>query len=94
MALGDAKTKAEEEFLKVLNETGLTIEKVKVYVEKHPELKRPMYPVPHYKGTVGVAANLVRHVAERMSTSLVQVNNDIHDMQFDDLQVLNNILQK
>jgi hypothetical protein len=68
MALGDAKTKAEEEFLKVLNETGLTIEKVKVYVEKHPELKRPMYPVPHYKGTIGVAANLVRHIAERMST--------------------------
>jgi len=92
MALGDAKTKADEEFLKVLNETGLTIEKVKLYVEKHPELKRPMYPVPHYKGTIGVAANLVRHVAERMSTSLVQVNNDIHDMQFDDLQVLNNIL--
>jgi len=68
MTLGDAKTKAEEEFLQVLNETGLTIEKVKIYVEKHPELKRPMYPVPHYKGTIGVAANLVRHIAERMNT--------------------------
>ena len=68
MALGDAKTKAEEEFLQVLNETGLTIEKVKIYVKKHPELKRPMYPVPHYKGTIGVAANFVRHIAERMNT--------------------------
>ena len=81
-------------YLNFLNETGLTIEKVKVYVEKHPELKRPMYSVPHYKGTIGVAANLVRHVAERMSTELVQVDNDIHDMQFDDLQIVNNILQK
>ena len=71
MALGDAKTKAEEEFLQVLNETGLTIEKVKIYVERHPELKRPMYTVPHYNGTIGVAANFVRHVADRMRAERV-----------------------
>ena len=77
MALADAKIKAEEEFQEVLSETGLTIEKVRVYVEKHPELKRPMYPVPHYKGTIGVAANFIRHVADRMRSEYVMVKQGI-----------------
>jgi len=35
-------------------------------VEEHPELKSPMYKVPHSEGVVGLAANFVRHVAELM----------------------------
>jgi predicted nucleotide-binding protein (sugar kinase/HSP70/actin superfamily) len=77
MALADAKIKAEEEFQEVLSETGLTIEKVKIYVERHPELKRPMYTVPHYNGTIGVAANFVRHVADLMRTERVMIKQGI-----------------
>jgi hypothetical protein len=28
-------------------------------------MKRAMYKVPHYKGSVGTAANFARHIAER-----------------------------
>ncbi len=35
-------------------------------VAAHPELKRPMYAVPHTKGVIGTAANFVLHLAERM----------------------------
>jgi hypothetical protein len=35
-------------------------------VDAHPEMKRPLYQVPHTKGVVGGAANFVLHLAERM----------------------------
>jgi len=66
MALGEAKVKAKEEFRQVLEATGFTLEQIKAYVEDHPELKRPMYKVPHYKGIIGTAARFVHHVAELM----------------------------
>ncbi|MCC6858976.1 MAG: hypothetical protein IT158_10450 [Bryobacterales bacterium] len=66
MALGEAKAKAKREFNEVLERAGLTLEACRAYVEAHPELKRPMYRVPHTKGVIGVAANFVLHLAERM----------------------------
>ncbi len=66
MALGEAKMKAKEEFARVLGETGFTLDQVKAYVEAHPELKKPLYKIPHTKGVVGVAANFVHHVAQLM----------------------------
>jgi predicted nucleotide-binding protein (sugar kinase/HSP70/actin superfamily) len=66
MALGEAKVKAKEEFKRVLEATGYTLEEIKAYVEDHPELKRPMYKIPHYKGIIGTAARFVHHVAELM----------------------------
>ncbi len=67
MALGEAKNKAKKEFAEALGKTGLTLEGCRAWVEAHPEVKRPMYPVPHTQGVVGAAANFVHHVAERMS---------------------------
>jgi predicted nucleotide-binding protein (sugar kinase/HSP70/actin superfamily) len=67
MALGEAKVKAKEEFRRVLEESGYTLDAIKAYVEDHPELKRPMYKVPHYKGIIGTAANFVRYVADLMN---------------------------
>jgi predicted nucleotide-binding protein (sugar kinase/HSP70/actin superfamily) len=64
MALGEAKVKAKQEMARVLEEVGLTIEQVKEYASEHPELESGLYKVPHYKGTIGTAANFVRHVAE------------------------------
>jgi predicted nucleotide-binding protein (sugar kinase/HSP70/actin superfamily) len=64
MALGEAKVKAKQEIERVQEETGVTLEDARAYADEHPELKRPLYKVPHYKGTVGTAANFLRHVAE------------------------------
>jgi predicted nucleotide-binding protein (sugar kinase/HSP70/actin superfamily) len=66
MALGEAKAKAKREFKTALDEAGCTFEDVRQFVEEHPELKRPMYKVPQREGVVGVAANFVQHVGERI----------------------------
>jgi len=65
MALGEAKAKAKREFAAALEERGLTLEACRDYVEAHPEMKRPMYIVPHRKGVVGTAAAMVHHIADR-----------------------------
>jgi predicted nucleotide-binding protein (sugar kinase/HSP70/actin superfamily) len=66
MALGEAKAKTKLEFKAALESTGRTLEEIRSYVEEHPELKSPMYKVPHGEGVVGGAANFVRHVADLM----------------------------
>jgi predicted nucleotide-binding protein (sugar kinase/HSP70/actin superfamily) len=66
MALGEAKAKTKLEFKAALESTGRTLEEMRAYVDEHPELKSPMYKVPHSEGVVGIAANFVRHVAELM----------------------------
>ena len=66
MALGEAKAKTKLEFKASLDSTGRTIEEIRAYVDEHPELKSPLYKVPKTDGVVGLAANFVRHVAERM----------------------------
>jgi hypothetical protein len=68
MALGEAKVKAKQEFARVLEETGLTVEQVRDYVADHPEMESGLYRVPHHKGVIGAAANFVKHVAELMKT--------------------------
>jgi hypothetical protein len=68
MALGEAKNKAKKEFAEALERSGLTLEECRAYVAAHPEMKRPLYDVPHTKGVVGLAAHFVLHIAERMKT--------------------------
>ena len=66
MALGEAKIKAKNEYKAVLEKTGYSLDEIKAYVDTHPELKRPMYHVPHVKGVVGLGPQFMHHVAERM----------------------------
>jgi predicted nucleotide-binding protein (sugar kinase/HSP70/actin superfamily) len=66
MALGEAKAKAKTEFKNTLEKIGYSLDEIKAYVESHDELSRPFYIVPHTKGVIGVAANFVIHVSERM----------------------------
>ncbi len=66
MALGEAKNKAKLEFQQALDATGLTVDDCRGFIEEHPEMKRPMYKIPHRKGVIGVAANTVYHIADRM----------------------------
>jgi predicted nucleotide-binding protein (sugar kinase/HSP70/actin superfamily) len=66
MALGEAKAKAKLEFKKCLEETGYSLEEIRAYVEANDYLQRPFYTVGHKKGVIGVAANFVLDVAEKM----------------------------
>src|SRR5260370_20999826 len=74
MALGEAKNKAKKEIAAALEETGLTLEQCRAWVEANPETKRPLYHVPHKKGVVGGAANFVHHIAARMASEGSKTN--------------------
>jgi predicted nucleotide-binding protein (sugar kinase/HSP70/actin superfamily) len=66
MALGEAKAKTKNELNETLQEAGLTIQDVRAYIDANPELKRPVFHVPEYKGKVGLASRTVKYVAERL----------------------------
>ena len=66
MALGSARVKAKEEFKAALSKTGKPLQDMKIYVENHPEMKKPMYKVPHAEGIIGTAATFVLHVSDLM----------------------------
>ncbi len=66
MALGEAKAKAKIEFKNCLEGTGYRLDEIKAYIETHDELQRPFYQVGHRKGIVGVAANFILDVTEKM----------------------------
>jgi hypothetical protein len=66
MTLDTAIERAEQEFEMTLTDTGKSLSQLKNFVEKHPQLMRPTYPVPEYKGIVGRAARFARHVSDLM----------------------------
>jgi hypothetical protein len=66
MKLQEAKDKAREELQRVLDSYGVTLEAVRSYAERHPELSNAMRPIPHQRGVVGTAANFAADVARRM----------------------------
>jgi len=77
MALGEARTKARDEFARALVQGGYPLAQVRRYIDDHPELKRPMYDVPHTKGFVGEAANFVLHVASRMAADGINAEGPV-----------------
>src|SRR5262245_27921841 len=64
MVLTEAKYRAQREFEGTLEETGMTLDEVRVYFERHPEMRRATYRIPHGRA-VGTGANLILHVAAR-----------------------------
>jgi predicted nucleotide-binding protein (sugar kinase/HSP70/actin superfamily) len=66
MVLADAKVRARREFDASLAATGKRLEDIRSYVSEHPELRRALYPVPHYPGVAGGAATFVRYVSDLM----------------------------
>jgi predicted nucleotide-binding protein (sugar kinase/HSP70/actin superfamily) len=68
MALGEAKVKARLEFASALEQTCLTMERCREYVDAHPEMKRPLYHFPERTGVIGVAARMVFHIADQISS--------------------------
>jgi hypothetical protein len=67
MALGEAKAAARLEFDEALARTGRTLDEIRAYVDRRPELRRALYRVPRQKGVAGTAANFVLHVGRLMS---------------------------
>jgi predicted nucleotide-binding protein (sugar kinase/HSP70/actin superfamily) len=63
MILTEAKKRAQAEFDEVLAGTGLTVERIRAFEDRHPEVRRATYKVPH-RGCAGAAANYVRHLSE------------------------------
>jgi predicted nucleotide-binding protein (sugar kinase/HSP70/actin superfamily) len=70
MALGEAKAKSKLEFKDVLQKIGKTTDELRGYVDQHAEMQQALYPVPKYKGVVGMAANFAIHVAEQMGATV------------------------
>jgi predicted nucleotide-binding protein (sugar kinase/HSP70/actin superfamily) len=68
MILTEAKKRAQREFDETLTRAKLTVDEVREYIERYPELKRAMYRVPR-AGVTGTAANMVLHVAARRGRS-------------------------
>src|SRR6201988_965977 len=66
MILTEAKKRAQREMDEVLAKTGLTLDEVRAYIDKHPKMKRATYKVPHNDQAAGVAADMVLHVAKLM----------------------------
>ncbi len=65
MILTEAKKRAQKEFDEALATSGLSLDGVRAYLDKHPEMKRATYRVPH-GDAVGTAANMVLHVAKKL----------------------------
>lgn len=73
MALGEAKAKAKREFAEVLEGLPYSLEDLRAYVARNPELKRPMYHFPRTTPkVVGTAAHFAIHLAERMKAEGVE----------------------
>lgn len=66
MKLQEAKDKARAELQRVLDSYGVTLEEVRAYAEKHPDLSNAMRPIPHQRGVVGTAANFAADIARRL----------------------------
>jgi predicted nucleotide-binding protein (sugar kinase/HSP70/actin superfamily) len=64
MQLFKAKQAAAKEVEKVLADNGLTMEEVRAYLEKHPEMNSPFHRSPHVAGST--TADLVAEVAAHM----------------------------
>lgn len=66
MALGEAKNKAKNEFNSCLKSTGFTLNEIKDFISQNPYLENPFYKIKQRKGIVGVAANFILEVADKM----------------------------
>lgn len=64
MILTEARRRAVTEHQEVLDRTKLTPASARALLERHPEMRKATYKVPHH-GVVGTAANLTLELASR-----------------------------
>jgi hypothetical protein len=63
MILTEAKRRSTNEFEQVLDKLGVTVEDVRRYEEKHPEVRRATFRIPHM-GYAGTSANYVTFLVQ------------------------------
>ena len=63
MILTEAKKRSQRDMEDVLEKTGVTVEAIRAYEARTPEVRRATYRVPHM-GYAGTSANYVAHLAE------------------------------
>lgn len=66
MALTDARRQAREEFDSVIRQTGRSLEEIRAFVQKHPEMQSPFYRFSRSTPPAGTAAQFALHAAGRM----------------------------
>jgi predicted nucleotide-binding protein (sugar kinase/HSP70/actin superfamily) len=64
MALAEAREKSKAEWQKACSATNHNIKEMKLFVNRHPELKTPGYRYQTKKGVAGKAANFIYHVED------------------------------
>jgi len=69
MALGEARTKAREEYATAVAATGRTLDEIRAFVAARPGLRRGLYRVPKDPRYASTAANFVTHVAGLMGAA-------------------------
>ncbi len=66
MALGEARRRAQAEFDTALCASGRSLEEIRAFLERHPQLNRALYRAPEGSGMAGSAANFVTEIAGQM----------------------------
>jgi predicted nucleotide-binding protein (sugar kinase/HSP70/actin superfamily) len=69
MALTDARMKSKKEFQKSLENTKLTTDKIRDFIDKNPHLQSAMYIIPKRKDIVSKSANFVYHISDLIVSS-------------------------
>lgn len=79
MKLYEAKVRCREEFARVAEGFGFSVEQFREYVDKHPELANALINLPHEE--VGVASNLLHMVAKKMKVHYSKKVNKLMSVQ-------------
>jgi predicted nucleotide-binding protein (sugar kinase/HSP70/actin superfamily) len=72
MALGEAKAKAKLEFAAIVEAGGYSLEEMRAFQRRCPEINRPLFHVPEYEGVIGTGARFARYLIERMKAEGVR----------------------
>jgi predicted nucleotide-binding protein (sugar kinase/HSP70/actin superfamily) len=70
MALSEAKSKAAVEFERVVKSLRHPLDEIRSFVAEHPELRRPLHPIPRHSGITSTAANFLLYADRIMSWSV------------------------
>ncbi|MCG3136822.1 MAG: hypothetical protein HJJLKODD_00658 [Phycisphaerae bacterium] len=80
MALGEAKAKCKEEFHQAVERSGYTLEQIRSYVARRPELRRPVQNLGHHEGIAGKAAQFILQVSEQMKKEETRVQGQVKEL--------------
>jgi hypothetical protein len=70
MYLFKARQAAQAEFDKALSDTGLTVERVRDYLDKHPRMANGLHRAPH--AGASTAVDVIYEIGERINTTALE----------------------